>query len=51
MEGLICYCFNYTVSDIEIDIRQKGKSTILDRILAEKKSGGCQCATKNPKGR
>jgi hypothetical protein len=50
MEDLICYCFNYTVSDIERDIQVNGKSTILDRILPEKKAGGCQCATKNPKG-
>lgn len=51
MEDLICYCFSYTVSDIERDIVENGKSTIMDRILLEKKNGGCQCATKNPKGR
>jgi hypothetical protein len=47
----ICYCFNYTASDIERDIRLNGKSTILDRIVSEKKNGGCQCAFKNPNGR
>ncbi len=51
MENLICYCFGYTVSDIERDFSANGKSTIMDRIMSEKKSGGCQCATKNPKGR
>jgi hypothetical protein len=51
MENLICYCFNYTDEDIELDLRQNGKSTIMEKILAEKRMGGCQCATKNPKGR
>ncbi len=51
MEGWICYCFGYTVSDIERDVLAHGKSTILDRIMSEKKAGGCQCATKNPMGR
>jgi hypothetical protein len=51
MEDLICYCFHYTVSDIERDIVVNRRSTILERILHEKKEGGCQCAIKNPKGR
>lgn len=51
MEDLICYCFNYTALDIERDVLQNGRSTIMDKILSEKKVGGCQCAIKNPKGR
>lgn len=51
MEELICYCFNYTARDIEDDVRSHGRSTILERILAEKKAGACQCASKNPRGR
>jgi hypothetical protein len=51
MEELICYCFNYTDRDIEKDLLQNGRSTIMDRIISEKKNGGCQCATENPKGR
>lgn len=51
MEDLICYCFNYAVSDIERDVQENGKSTIMERIILEKQSGGCQCETKNPKGR
>ncbi|MCK8604264.1 hypothetical protein K1V27_21400 [Syntrophobacteraceae bacterium DRH4] len=51
MEDLICYCFNYTTLDIERDVLQNGRSTIMDKIVSEKKAGGCQCATKNPKGR
>jgi hypothetical protein len=51
MGDLLCYCFNYTALDIETDMRMNGKSTILERIMFEKKTGGCQCAVKNPKGR
>lgn len=50
-EEQICYCFNYTAEDIEQDARDHGRSTILEKILQEKQAGGCQCATKNPKGR
>jgi len=50
MSNLICYCFDYTERDIEVDLRQNGRSTIMEKILAEKGMGGCQCATKNPKG-
>ena len=51
MEDIVCYCFGYSVQDIESDISQHGKSTIFERIVAEKQSGGCHCAEKNPKGR
>jgi len=48
---LICYCFGYTRGDIERDARDNGRSTILERILEEKKRGGCRCAELNPGGR
>jgi hypothetical protein len=47
----ICYCFGYTRRDIEQDFFKNGHSLILEKISAEKKAGGCDCATKNPKGR
>jgi len=50
MDTLICYCFKYTESDIENDVIKHGKSTIEEMIKAEKKSGGCECRTKNPEG-
>ncbi len=49
MDNLICYCFNYTVRDLEEDVIKYGKSTIKEKIVAEKKAGGCECKTKNPK--
>lgn len=47
----ICYCFRHMADDIVRDVQTHGCSTILEEILAAKKAGGCQCATKNPKGR
>lgn len=51
MENFICYCFKYTISDIESDVRKNGKSTIKEKIVSEKRAGVCQCEAKNPKGR
>lgn len=47
----VCYCFGYTAEDIEDDAARNGRSLIMERITVEKKSGGCRCAEKNPKGR
>lgn len=49
-DELVCYCFEYTRNDIEKDYLKNGRSTILEKIASEKKSGGCDCANKNPKG-
>lgn len=46
----ICYCFNHTRADIERDYRENGRSLILEKIIAAKRLGACQCAVKNPKG-
>ena len=52
MSNLICYCFEYSAKDIHEDVRANdGHSTILDRIVAAKRAGGCQCATSHPEGR
>ncbi len=37
--------------DIENDILKNGRSLIMDKIIEEKRIDGCDCATKNPKGR
>ena len=49
--GLVCYCFKFTRDDIEQDYMKNGQSMIIANISAQKKSGGCDCANKNPKGR
>ena len=51
LDDLICYCFGYSVDDIEQDFIKNGRSTINAKIAAEKKAGGCDCVNKNPKGR
>ena len=48
---LVCYCFEYTRKDIEKDYLDKEHSMIFKKITLEKKTGGCDCAKKNPKGR
>mgnify|MGYP001254131802 CR=1 FL=1 len=48
---LVCYCFQYTRRQIEKDYTDNGRSIILERIMLEKKTGKCDCAQKNPKGR
>jgi len=50
-DELVCYCFEYTRNDIENDYLKNGRSMILEKITSEKKSGGCDCAKKNPKRR
>ena len=50
-EDLICYCFKYTKKDIENDYYENGRSIIYEKIVLEKKAGGCSCSTKNPKGK
>lgn len=48
---LICHCFGHSASDIESDVIRHGRSLILDKIISEKRVGGCNCSVKNPKGR
>jgi hypothetical protein len=51
VDELICYCFGYTKNEIEKDYSKNGRSTILEKILLEKKANGCDCTAKNPKRR
>ena len=49
-DDLVCHCFKYTKRDIENDYRENGRSSICERIAAEKKADACNCAALNPKG-
>ena len=49
-EDLVCYCFEYTKKDIEKDFINNGRSLIYEKIVSEKRAGGCNYATKNPSG-
>lgn len=50
-QNFICYCFKYTADDLENDFAAHGRSTIMARIMNEKKNGKCTCESTNPKGR
>lgn len=48
----ICYCFGYSEDDIIRDLNEnRGTSTILERIVNEKRNGGCNCGKNHPLGR
>jgi len=47
----ICFCFDYGEDDIRDDFLIHHRSTIMERIMAEKKGGRCRCGEKNPAGR
>jgi hypothetical protein len=51
MTDYVCYCFEYTRQDIDEDLKQNGRSLIMEKIQREKKFGNCRCAEKSPKGR
>lgn len=46
----ICYCFNHTIEEIFEEIKQTGKSTVMNDIRSRMKKDGCSCETKNPQG-
>jgi len=49
---LVCYCFGYSEEDIIRDVLENdGTSSILERILSEKKKGTCNCKFNHPEGR
>lgn len=50
MPDLVCYCFGYSISDIERDVAAHGRSTLLEEIIAAKRAGACDCAAKHPRG-
>lgn len=50
-DDLVCFCFGYTRNDIDQDYIKNGQSAIMAKIASEKKTGGCDCTNKNPKGR
>ncbi|WP_124327465.1 (2Fe-2S)-binding protein [Desulfonema ishimotonii] len=51
MNDIICHCFGYTRKDIRDDIEAHGISTIMQRIIGEKKNNVCRCAERHPRKR
>jgi hypothetical protein len=51
-KNLICYCFGYSEEDIIRDVLENnGTSSIMERILTEKKNGTCNCKFNHPEGK
>ena len=49
MNKLVCYSFKFSAADIQADVgANAGRSLILEKIIAEKKAGACQCKTTHP---
>lgn len=46
----VCYCFDWTVGDIETEVERTGTTSIPDRIKEKIRAGLCRCDTMNPKG-
>ena len=46
----LCYCFGYSLADIERDLAARGTTDIPDRITAEIRAGQCACEIRNPQG-
>lgn len=46
----VCYCFGYTRQKVLDEIRDTGKSTVVESIKAQMKDPGCHCETRNPQG-
>jgi hypothetical protein len=48
-EELVCYCFGYSADDIRKYIAENSRLLIMEKIVGEKKAGGCQCQALNAK--
>ena len=48
-DRLVCYCFGYTVGEIEDDVVSDTDS-VPNAIAAEVRAGNCACEVKNPAG-
>lgn len=46
----LCYCFDYSRTDIQGDIEKLGTTKIPDEIRVEIEAGFCACEVKNPSG-
>lgn len=51
MQKFICYCFKHTEADIIKDLKENGRSTILEKIIEAKRTNGCNCIENHPEKR
>ena len=45
----VCYCFDHTIEEIEAEVRDTGRSSVLDDIKTRMKTA-CWCDTRSPQG-
>jgi len=50
MEVPVCYCFDHSPKSIADEIRETGKSTVINQIKSSMKNPGCHCEDANPQG-
>ncbi len=50
-EKYVCYCFRHTREALAKDAEKHGRSTIMEQIIADSRTGHCNCEINNPKGR
>ncbi|MDP3723872.1 MAG: hypothetical protein Q8R91_10345 [Candidatus Omnitrophota bacterium] len=46
----VCYCFGWTPEKIRAELAATGRSTVIDQIKAQVKTGNCSCEVTNPQG-
>lgn len=46
----VCYCFGWTPQKIRAEIEATGRSTVIEQIKAQVKTGHCYCEVTNPQG-
>lgn len=46
----VCYCFGWTPEKIQAEIKNTGKSTVIEKIKAQVQAGNCYCEITNPQG-
>jgi alkylmercury lyase len=47
----VCYCFGFTRKNIQGELVERGRSTIVEEITREVRAGNCACEVKNPSGK
>jgi len=50
LKAPVCYCFGWTPEKIQAEIRNTGKSTVIEQIKAQVQAGNCYCEITNPQG-
>ena len=45
----VCYCFDHTIEEINAEVEETGRGTVLDDIKARMETA-CWCETKSPQG-